>query len=180
MKTVQSRPFTLSQDCTGHTAEVAEMVRTAFAQQYGSGDGEVALIAALGADGDVSVEIAAWDEGEIVGHVLFSRMTANPPVCRIAALAPVAVRIDRQNQGIGDLLIRAGLAACRENGIDAVIVIVLGDPPYYQRFGFDPALAAHLTSPYAGPHLQALEFRAGTLRGVRSVAHAPAFARMDG
>lgn len=175
---MQSRPFTLTQNCTGHTAEIADVVRAAFAQQYGSGDGEVALIAALRSDGDVVVEMVAMDGGEVIGHILFSSMTADPPACRIAALAPVAVRIGRQNQGIGDALIRAGLAACRENGIDAVIV--LGDPPYYQRFGFDPALAAHLASPYAGPHLQALEFRAGVLGGVRSIAHAPAFARMDG
>jgi len=175
---VQSPPFTLTQDRTGHAAEIAKVVRTAFAQRYGSGDGEVGLIEALRADGDVLVEMAALEKDEIVGHVLFSRMTADPPASQIAALAPVAVRIDRQNQGIGDVLIRAGLAACREKGIDAVIV--LGDPPYYRRFGFDPALAAHLASPYAGPHLQALEFRAGALRDVRTVAHAPAFARMDG
>lgn len=177
MKSVQSRPFTLTQDCGGHRLEIADVVRAAFAQRYGSGDGEVALIDALQADGDVIVEMVAREEGAIVGHILFSRMTAEPPVCRIAALAPVAVRTDRQNQGIGDALIRAGLAACQENGIDAVIV--LGDP-YYQRFGFDPALAAPLASPYAGPHLQALECRAGALRGVHAVAHAPAFARMDG
>ena len=175
---MQSPPFTLTQDRTGHAAEIAKVVRTAFAQRYGSGDGEVGLIEALRADGDVLVEMAALEKDEIVGHVLFSRMTADPPASQIAALAPVAVRIDRQNQGIGDVLIRAGLAACREKGIDAVIV--LGDPPYYRRFGFDPALAAHLASPYAGPHLQALEFRAGALRDVRTVAHAPAFARMDG
>jgi putative acetyltransferase len=178
MKNVQSQQFTLTQNCTGYRAEIAEVVRAAFAQRYGSGDGEVALIEALRADGDVDVELVAQENGEIVGHVLFSRMTADPPACRIAALAPVAVRTDWQSQGIGDALIRAGLAACREKGIDAVIV--LGDPAYYRRFGFDPALAAHLASPYSGPHLQALEFRDGALRDVRSVAHAPAFARMDG
>src|SRR3569832_1252519 len=174
MKSVQSRPFTFTQDCTGHRAEIADVVRAAYAQRYGSGDGEVALIEALRADSDVIVEMVAREEGSIVGHILFSRMTAEPPVCRIAALAPAAVRTDRQSQWIGDALIRAGLAACQENVIDAVIV--LGDP-YYQRFGFDPALAAPLASPYAGPHLQALEFRAGALRDVRAVAHAQAFAR---
>jgi len=178
MKSVQSRPVTLTQDCTGHVAAIADVVRTAFTRRYGNGDGEVALIEALRADGDVVVEMVALEEGEIVGHVLFSSMAADPEACRIAALAPVAVRTDRQSQGIGDALIRAGLAVCRENGIDAVIV--LGDPPYYGRFGFDSALAAHLASPYAGPHLQALEFQAGLLGRARSVAHAPAFARMEG
>jgi putative acetyltransferase len=178
VKSVQSPPFTLCQACLRDVAEIADVVRAAFARQYGSGDGEVALIAALRADGDAVVELVALEEGEIIGHILFSRMMAEPPACRIAALAPVAVRTDRQSQGIGDALIRAGLAVCREYGIDAVIV--LGDPPYYRRFGFDTALAAHLASPFAGPHLQALEFRTGALRDVHAVAHAPAFARMDG
>ena len=153
-------------------------MRTAFVRRYGSGDGEVALISALRTDGDVVVELAAEEGGEIVGHALFSRMSADPPLCRIAALAPVAVRIDRQGGGIGGALIRAGLDDCRANGVEAVIV--LGDPDYYRRFGFEAALAAGIGNAHAGPHLQALEFRAGTLRGIRSVSHAAAFARMQG
>jgi putative acetyltransferase len=59
-------------------------------------------------------------------------------------------------------------------------VIVLGDPSYYGRFGFEAAPMAEIGCAYAGPHLQALEFRNGALRGVKSAAHAAAFARMDG
>jgi putative acetyltransferase len=178
MKSTQSRPFAITRICRGREAEIAGVVRAAFARRYGNGDGEAALIAALRTDGDVVVEMAAEEEAEITGHVMFSRMASDPPLCQIAALAPVAVRIDRQNGGIGDALIRAGLAACRETGIKAVIV--LGDPSYYGRFGFDAAPIANIACAYTGPHLQALEFRTGVLRGVGSVTHAPAFARMDG
>jgi putative acetyltransferase len=178
MKNTQSQPVTLTRNCVGREAEIAGVVQAAFAQHYGSGDGEVALMSALRTDGDVVVEMAAEADGEILGHVMFSRMVADPAACRLAALAPVAVRIDRQNQGTGDALIRAGLAACREIGIDAVIV--LGDPEYYGRFGFEATPMAEIACAYAGPHLQALEFRAGTLGDVKSVTHAAAFARMDG
>ena len=177
MKNTQSRPFTITRNCIRREAEIAGVVRAAFALRHGSGDGEVALISALRADGDVVVEMVAEADGEVLGHVMFSRMTPDPPSFRISALAPVAVRIDRQKQGIGDALIRAGLAACRDAGIEAAIV--LGDPGYYGRFGFEVALAAQTACVYAGPHLQALEFRTGALRGVKSVTHAPAFARMD-
>jgi putative acetyltransferase len=178
MKSPQSRPFAITQNCSGREAEIAAVVCAAFARRYGQGDGEVALISALRADGDVVVELAAEEDGHIIGHAMFSRMTPDPPLPPVAALAPVAVRIDRQNRGVGDALIRAGLAACRERGIAAVVV--LGDPAYYGRFGFDAALAANLDSAYAGPHLQALELMAGALREVRSIEHAPAFARMSG
>ncbi len=157
-------------DCAAHAAEIAEITQAAFRKRYGSGDGEAALVAALRRDGDVVAELAALEAGHVVGHAMFSAALAVPPLCRIAALAPVAVHIDRQRQGIGESLIRAGLAACAAKGIEAVVV--LGDPDYYGRFGFKPTL---LGSPYAGPHFQALELRPGALAGVDAVAHARAF-----
>jgi putative acetyltransferase len=49
----------------------------------------------------------------------------------------VAVRPDVQSQGIGSRLIREGLRLCKESGYD--YCVVLGDPKYYQRFGFKKA-----------------------------------------
>jgi putative acetyltransferase len=56
-------------------------------------------------------------------------------------------------------------------------VIVVGNPAYYVRFGFSPALAAPLASPYAGARQQALELAPGVLAGARHgrVAYPPAF-----
>jgi len=164
---------TIATDCAAHAAEIAEIVHAAFEKRYGSGAGETALIAALRRDGEVVVELAALEEGRVVGHAMFSRAGPAPPGCRIAALAPVAVRIDRQGQGIGGALIRAGIEACAAQGIEAVVV--LGDPEYYGRFGFAPT---RLGSPYAGPHFQALELKGGTLAGVAAVAHARAFGQV--
>jgi putative acetyltransferase len=178
MKSPQYRPFAIMRNLGGREVEIASVVREAFARRYGTGDDEAALIASLRSDGDVVVELAAVEDDRIIGHVMFSRMACDPPLCRIAALAPVAVRIDRQSRGIGEALIREGLAACRAEGVEAVMV--LGDPSYYGRFGFDAAPAASIASPYAGPHLQVLESRAGILRGVKSVAHARAFTRTGG
>jgi putative acetyltransferase len=166
--------LTILRECTAHAGEIAAITRAAFLERYGAGEGEVALIAGLRADGDVTVEVAGLQDGEIVGHAMFSPMIADPSLCRIAALAPVAVRIDRQRLGIGGALIRAGLLACAEDGVDAVLV--LGDPAYYGRFGFNAAKAEGIACAYSGPHLQALELRSGALHGVKSVAYAHAFA----
>lgn len=173
MNKLQSQGLTIRADCAAHAAEIADITRAAFARRFGAGDSEVALIAALRAAGDVVVELAALEDGTVVGHAMFSRAAAQPAVCRVAALGPVAVRVDRQRHGIGDSLIRAGLAACADRGVEAVIV--LGDPRYYGRFGFSVGLAAPLASPYAGAHFQALELRAGALHGGAAVAYAPAF-----
>jgi putative acetyltransferase len=170
----QSAALTILDDCAARAQEIAAITHRAFLERYGSGDGEVALIAGLRAEGDVIVELARVQDGEVVGHAMFSRMIADPALCRAAALAPVAVRIDRQQLGIGGALIRTGLQACAEKGMEAVFV--LGDPTYYRRFGFSAVKADGIASAYSGPHFQALELRAGALDGVKSVAYARAFA----
>jgi putative acetyltransferase len=58
------------------------------------------------------------------------------------------------------------------------IVFVLGDPAYYRRFGFDPALASGFTSPYAGPHLMALGLTQPLVKSADRVDYAPAFAAL--
>ena len=150
-------------DCAARADEIAAITRAAFEKEYGSGDGEVALIAALRADGDVAVELVALDDGVVVGHAMFSQLRIEPPTLAIAALAPVSARLDRQRNGIGSALIREGLARCRALGFDAVTV--LGDPDYYKRFGFSLETAWRFECEYSGEHFQALELRNGALAG---------------
>ncbi|HSM94666.1 MAG TPA: N-acetyltransferase [Rhizomicrobium sp.] len=155
--------FTIVTNAAAHAAEIAAITQAAFAREYGSGDGEVALIAQLRADGDVAVELAALEGGEVVGHVLFSRLAVEPATLKVAALAPVSARVDRQKSGIGSALIREGLARCRAQGFDAVAV--LGDPAYYGKLGFTLQAARMLESEYSGDHFQALELSPGALEG---------------
>lgn len=86
-----------------------------------------------------ALSLVAEVEGEVVGHVLFSHVAVSTEKgpCDVLALGPVAVHPDRQRAGIGSTLIRAGLLAADELG--EPLVVVLGSPDYYQRFGFLPA-----------------------------------------
>jgi putative acetyltransferase len=61
-------------------------------------------------------------------------------------LAPVVIRPDVQSQGIGSELIREGLSLGKELGFD--YCVVLGDPRYYQRFGFQKASDFDLQNEY--------------------------------
>lgn len=125
---------------------VREIVTAAFGRED-----EADLVEALRRSGEAEISLVAEDEGVVVGHVMFSPMTAP---FRALGLAPVSVTPKRQMFGIGGALIRNGLDRARAAGWDAVFV--LGDPEYYTRFGFDPKLAAGFASPYAGPNFMAL------------------------
>jgi putative acetyltransferase len=173
-----SLSFSVTENCAVLADEIAAITRAAFEAKYGSGEGEVRLIERLRADGDVVIELAAIEADEAIGHVLFSRLTVDPPDRKIAALAPVSARIDSQRGGVGSALIREGLARCAAQGYDAVAV--LGDPDYYRRFGFTREMAASLRSDYSGQHYQALELRPGALTGGPwRVTYSRAFAGLD-
>jgi len=154
------------------------VIRTAFAgTEYGH-QGEAELVRMIEADGDALASFVAERGDEIVGHVLFSRMVVEADSRAVAAagLAPVSVVPDRQGQGIGEALIRAGIDALREEGV--AMSFVLGHADYYPRFGYSPELAARFVSPFAGPHFMAmmLDANADWPLGGRA-DYAPAFGR---
>lgn len=137
---------------------------------------EADLVDNLRAEGAVLASIVAELDGQIAGHVLFSRMfieTADGRVSAVA-LAPVAVLPEFQRRGIGGKLIRHGLDLLRRQG--ERIAIVLGWPEYYPRFGFSVEKAAALDNPFPREAYMALELAAGALNGVHGkVKYAAAF-----
>jgi len=87
------------------------------------------------------------EDGAIVGHILFTPVVVEDETgkqCIGMGLAPMAVRPDRQRQGIGSQLVRRGLDILRERG--RPFVVVVGHPEYYPRFGFEPASKHGLVS----------------------------------
>jgi len=90
---------------------------------------------------------------------------------KAVALAPLAVIPERQRQGIGGRLIREGLDWLRER--DERIVLVLGHPRYYPRFGFSSDLAGSLGSPFPKEAFMALELKPGALEGTRGNVRYP-------
>ena len=124
------------------------------------------------------LSLVAEQNGQIVGHILFSRIRIEIPQGNIPALslAPMAVLPELQQQGIGSALVRRGLEECKRLG--HAVVIVLGHPGYYPRFGFSASLATALECPYGdcGDAWMALELTPGALDEVRGkVFYPPAF-----
>jgi putative acetyltransferase len=141
---------------------------------------EAQLVDLLRAAGKAWISLVAEIDGRIVGQVLFSPVTVDAWVgVQVGVgLAPVAVLPAYQRQGIGRRLIQAGLAECRRVG--RPFVVVLGEPGYYSRFGFQRASARGLTNEYGvdEPFL-VLELEPGTLpAGGGLVKYAPEFAEL--
>jgi putative acetyltransferase len=137
------------------------------------GRDEADIMDRLRADRLVIASLVAEVNREIVGHILFSELPIETRVRRIrgAALAPMAVAPSLQRRGIGSRLVRSGLNACRAQGVE--VVVVLGHPDYYPRFGFSAELAQHLQAPFSGPAFMALELETGILDGVEGTVHYP-------
>jgi putative acetyltransferase len=146
--------------------------RLAFGQ-----DDEARLVDALRDGGYLRVSLVAERAGQVVGHILFSDLPILTEAGTVPALAlaPMAVLPGFQRRGIGSDLVRSGLDECRRRGHQ--IVVVVGHPHFYPRFGFSPKLAASLDSPFSSREaFMALELVPGALDGVAGgVQYPPPF-----
>ncbi|HUZ11294.1 MAG TPA: N-acetyltransferase [Caulobacteraceae bacterium] len=108
---------------------------TAFKGMPFSDDTEARVIDALRVAGALALSLVATQGGKIVGHVAFSPVTINAEAGDWYGLGPVSVWPDRQRRGIGQTLIREGLRRLQSMGAGGCVL--LGDPAYYARFGFE-------------------------------------------
>ena len=156
----------------GNIQEIRSLLVAAF-----EGEAEAKLVDALREANRMVVSLVAVEQDRVVGHIAFSEVTidSNPDEVRLVGLAPVAVTPERQGEGVGKQLIANGMDACRRLGYDAVVL--LGEPAYYQKFGFRPAAAFDLDSQYnAGDAFMAVELRKGSLTNCRgTVRYCPMF-----
>lgn len=102
-------------------------------------ENEARLVDNLRSNGVVTLSLVAQMDDRIVGHILFSPVTIinGDLQWNAVALGPMAVLPGFHNQGIGSVLIRTALPKLKSAGHD--VVIVLGHPEYYPRFGFKPS-----------------------------------------
>jgi putative acetyltransferase len=112
---------------------------------------------------------------QVVGHILFSPMVIETEkgAVPVLSLAPVSVRPECQNQGVGSQLAREGLKRCRSLGHE--VVVVVGHPDYYPRFGFSSARAKGLEASFEVPDeaFLVLELAPGALDGIAGVIKYP-------
>lgn len=140
--------LTIRAERRGDAGAVGLLHRAAF-----GGDSEAVLVDRL-RETDAFVpelSVVAEDDGTVVGHILLTRAHVVGTGVRESALAlaPMAVLPERQREGIGSRLVEHALGAARARGHG--LVIVLGHPAYYPRFGFVPASRYGIRCPFEAP-----------------------------
>jgi putative acetyltransferase len=126
----------------GDAPALAELYRAAF-----PAEDLLPLVRRLMTEVPGLLSLAAVEDGEFAGHVLFTPCDVDDAGARVALLGPLAVLPTRQGRGIGTALVRDGFRRLGEVGVARVLV--LGDPDYYARFGFAPERL--VLPPYALP-----------------------------
>ncbi len=129
--------FMIRDERPGDIASIRAVTRAAFETMPYSQQTEAAIVDALRSAGALAVSLVAVEGDTVIGHVAFSPVTigsADAPGWY--GIGPLSVRPDRQRSGVGSALMRAGIAHIRESGGQGCVVV--GDPAYYERFGFVP------------------------------------------
>jgi putative acetyltransferase len=127
-------------------------------------DAEARLVDALRGAGRLTFSLVALKADAIVAHIAFSPVEIGSGAGPAAGmgLAPLAVLPEHQRRGIGSRLVREGLEACKNRGVG--FVVVLGEPAYYQRFGFTRATNYGLINEYGAlEEFMALEMYSAAL-----------------
>jgi putative acetyltransferase len=146
-------PFTITETLVTNlvlrpeTSADHEAIRRVNRLAFGQED-EARLVDELRAGGFARLSLVAERYREVIGHILFSDLPirTSTEVVPALALAPMAVLPEHQRHGVGSALVRRGLELCREQGHR--IVVVLGHPDYYPRFGFSSERALPLEAPF--------------------------------
>jgi putative acetyltransferase len=132
---------------------------------------EANLVDTLRRSGIPYISLVSEDEedNELKGHIFFTpvELEGDRSGLQIMGLGPMAVDPKFQNKGIGSLLVKAGIERCRSSGYD--VIVVLGHPNYYPRFGFEPSVKYDIKSEYEVPDevFMVLELKDKALKGKR-------------
>jgi len=148
------------------TPEDIDSIRYINQQAFGQ-KAEAELVDKLRNRNIVILSLVAVQGDQVVGHILFSPITIESKGASFEAiaLAPMAVLPAYQRKGIGSQMVRAGLEECQR--LSHEIVVVLGHPDYYPRFGFVAAKPKGIECEFEVPEeaWMLLELREGALAG---------------
>lgn len=113
---------------------ISEVTIAAFQHHPISIHTEQFIINTLRAAGALTISLVAEIDGQVVGHIAFSPVTVSDGATGWYGLGPVSVLPDYQKKGIGKSLVNEGLSLLKNMGGRGCALV--GDPDYYQRFGF--------------------------------------------
>ncbi len=154
-------------------AAIEAVTMAAFADAPHTSHTEQFIVRALRAANELTLSIVAEEQGQIVGHVALSPVTITDGHGHQAegwyGLGPISVLPHRQGQGIGSRLMEQALAELR--AMQAAGCVLLGDPAYYARFGFQAHAGLQLPGVPPG-YFMALAWRGPVPEGIAQYSNA--------
>ncbi|MDO5368870.1 GNAT family N-acetyltransferase [Paracoccus sp. (in: a-proteobacteria)] len=131
---------TLRDEALGDADAIRSLITEAFRDAAHASGTEAQIVDGLRAAGALTLSLVAEEDRGILGHVAASPVGIGDAPGWFG-IGPLAVRPDRQSQGIGTALMQGALARLRAQGAQGVVLV--GDPAYYARFGFaaDPGVS---------------------------------------
>jgi len=155
----------IADETAADVAAIQAVTTSAFLRAPHTSHTEQFIVNALRKAGQLTVSLVAKVDGTVVGHVAISPVSISDGATGWFGLGPISVAPEYQSRGIGSRLMQEALRALREQGASGCVL--LGEPKYYNRFGFrvDP----NLKLPGAPlEYFQALSFGASSARGTVS------------
>ncbi len=139
----------IREEKAGETEIIYQLVKKAFAYAEHSDGNEHHLVTKLRkSDAYIpALSLVAEKNGEIVGHIMFTRATVQD--CEVLALAPLSVLPEYQMQGVGSALIQEGHNIAKKLGFG--YSVVLGSENYYPKFGYVTAEKHGIKAPFDVP-----------------------------
>lgn len=113
---------------------ISAVTKAAFENHPHSNHTEQYIVNALRTAKALTVSLVAEIGGKVVGHIAFSPVTISDGSQNWYGLGPVSVLPEFQKQGIGKSLIHEGLSLLKALGAKGCVLV--GNPKYYERFGF--------------------------------------------
>ncbi|WP_018693442.1 GNAT family N-acetyltransferase [Algicola sagamiensis] len=135
--------------------QITQVVQAAFIDHPHGANNEHLIVSQLRKDNAMYLSFVALIHDTLVGHICFSEVHIDGKQMQWYGLGPISVLPEFQRQGVGSALIQHGLNTLKELGASGTVLV--GEPTYYQRFGFQHA--AQLTFPGVPPeYFMALSF----------------------
>lgn len=156
-------PVLIRPESPADAPAIFAVTEAAFRTAAHSAGTEQFIVNALRRARALTVSLVAELDGSVIGHVAVSPVTVTDGAPGWYGLGPISVQPQYQRSGVGSQLMQAALHALREQG--AAGCLLVGDPAYYRRFGFEAATG--LTYPGVPPeYFMGVSFGPPLPRGV--------------
>ena len=128
--------LTLRNEQADDIENIFNLTQLAFLNAAHTDHTEHLIVNALREANQLTISVVAELDQQIIGHVAISPVEISSGAQHWYGLGPISVAPEYQHQGVGKALIQQSLQQLKQLG--AAGCVVLGDPAYYSKFGFQP------------------------------------------